>query len=629
MSLSLPIGFAFGQSTEASAVLYTPQTDQFPLMKVYLDAQNSQGNFVHGLQPSSITLLENGQPVAVQNLREERVGVQFVVVINPGDTFLGRDTQGNTRYDTILAALVEWARRRLGSTVDDLSIVVTEGPSQTHLPNALELFYTLSSYRLPAKPIPTLESALQAVEIAADQPPRPGMERAVLLITSPLSGDQTINIQNLIARAKQERVRIYIWLVAPTPSLNSQSAYDLIEIANQTMGQLTTISTPLNIPSPETILEPLRDVYTLSYISQIRQGGEQQLQAEIQWGDTVLKTPTLTFSFDLQPPNPAFISPPAEITRQLPQTASGEPDQKAKTDQLQPSELPLNLLIDFPDGRSRPIVLARFWVDGAVMEEKTQPPFDRVVWDLRPYERSGQHILQVEVIDQMGLSGKTIETPVYVKVNRPISSPLKFLNQNLPIIAILTVVFSAAVLVLALVMGGRLMPTPLRLSQRLGNPRKARSDPLTQPVPIRPLPASSTAVKRPASGSARPSQPTPTVFAVLTPLGTSSEAPTVIPYPMATEELTIGKNPTRVSLVIDDPSIEGFHARLVRQAEGRFRLYDAGTLSGTWVNYTPVSQEGINLEQGDIVHFGRVGFRFLIKEKLSSAPLSTPDKEAH
>lgn len=606
---------ASAQNAEPSAILYTPQTDLFPLMKVYLDTQNAQGDFIHGLQPSNITLLENGQPVAVQDLREERVGVQLVMVINPGDTFLQRDTQGNTQYDQILVSLVEWARRRLGSTVDDLSILVTDGPRQTHLSNALELLYTLSSYYLPANPVPSLDSLYQAVEIAAETPPRQGMEKAVLFITSPLSGDQTINIQNLIARAKQDRVRIYIWLVAPSSLLNSQSAYDLIELSNQTMGKLTTISTPLNIPSPETILEPLRDVYTLTYQSQIRNGGDQQMQAEIIFGEQSIKTPTLAFQLNLTAPDLAFISPPAEITRKVQEAAPQENTETTRSKALQPEELPLSLLIDFPDGRSRSIVLTRFIVDGNVIEEKTTPPFDRVVWDLRSYERSGQHIIQAEVTDQFGLSAKTIETPIYIKVNRPIQSPLTFLNQNLPIIAIITVVFSAAILVLVLVMGGRLHPASLRLSQRLNTQRKARNDPLTQPIPIAPLPPPASPPKRPAPLPAKPTQPTPTVFAYLSRLSESPNDDTVVPFPMVTEELTIGRNPGRVLLVVDDASVEALHARLVRNEDGRFRIYDAGTMTGTWVNYTPVSKEGVNLEQGDLIHFGRVGFRFIIKDK--------------
>jgi pSer/pThr/pTyr-binding forkhead associated (FHA) protein len=47
---------------------------------------------------------------------------------------------------------------------------------------------------------------------------------------------------------------------------------------------------------------------------------------------------------------------------------------------------------------------------------------------------------------------------------------------------------------------------------------------------------------------------------------------------------------------------------------GAFRLADEGSTAGTWVNYTPVSHEGTRLEHGDLIHFGRVGYRFMLKE---------------
>jgi pSer/pThr/pTyr-binding forkhead associated (FHA) protein len=83
---------------------------------------------------------------------------------------------------------------------------------------------------------------------------------------------------------------------------------------------------------------------------------------------------------------------------------------------------------------------------------------------------------------------------------------------------------------------------------------------------------------------------------------------------MVTDKLTIGSNATQNLLVIDDSTVEGFHARLERQADGKFRLYDLGSLMGTWVNYTPVSQEGVNVEDGDLIHIGRVGFRFRVRQ---------------
>jgi len=91
---------------------------------------------------------------------------------------------------------------------------------------------------------------------------------------------------------------------------------------------------------------------------------------------------------------------------------------------------------------------------------------------------------------------------------------------------------------------------------------------------------------------------------------------------MVTDKLTIGSNATQNLLVIDDSTVEGFHARLERQPDGKFRLYDLGSLMGTWVNYTPVSQEGVTVEDGDLIHIGRVGFRFRVRRSSPNVTLA-------
>jgi predicted component of type VI protein secretion system len=110
--------------------------------------------------------------------------------------------------------------------------------------------------------------------------------------------------------------------------------------------------------------------------------------------------------------------------------------------------------------------------------------------------------------------------------------------------------------------------------------------------------------KRPVSAEAS---------AFLSPLSETNELLAASPIPLAGEELTMGSDPHRSMLVLEDPSIEALHARLIRQADGVFRLCDEGSVAGTWVNYTPVSKGGTLLAHGDMIHIGRAGFRFTLR----------------
>jgi pSer/pThr/pTyr-binding forkhead associated (FHA) protein len=102
----------------------------------------------------------------------------------------------------------------------------------------------------------------------------------------------------------------------------------------------------------------------------------------------------------------------------------------------------------------------------------------------------------------------------------------------------------------------------------------------------------------------------PNASAYLAYLAEAGEKPAASPISIAVDELTFGLDPSLATVVLDDPSVEGLHARLIRQEDGSLRLVDEGSVAGTWVNYTPVASEGQVLEHGDLVHFGRVGFRF-------------------
>jgi pSer/pThr/pTyr-binding forkhead associated (FHA) protein len=149
------------------------------------------------------------------------------------------------------------------------------------------------------------------------------------------------------------------------------------------------------------------------------------------------------------------------------------------------------------------------------------------------------------------------------------------------------------------------------MSQRLSSPRKVSHDPLSQTVSISPLPTRSFPQKPPPNLNITNQNPSP-VYAYLTPLTGENSDKTTPPYPITASETVIGKRSGAVQYLINDPSVDALHARLIRLENGRFRLYDNGSLYGTWVNYTPISQEGTNLEDGDLIHFGKVGFRFRI-----------------
>ena len=188
-------------------------------------------------------------------------------------------------------------------------------------------------------------------------------------------------------------------------------------------------------------------------------------------------------------------------------------------------------------------------------------------------------------------------------------SPLRVLSRNRTAIAGIVVAVSGAVLLLVLILGGRLRPGFLRDYRR----RNKRSDPVTQPVQVNQeqttLPRA-TWINRIQWPRGRISSKS---FAQLVPLTDSNQEETYPPIVITSETATFGSDAGKADQIVNDGSVEGLHARLERESKGVFRLSDEGSTAGTWVNYAPISSGGVILEQGDLIHIGRVGFRFMMR----------------
>ncbi len=604
-----------GAQTTASAILFPPQTQSFPRITTFMDVHDAQTSFVHGVQASEVQIIENGRSLPVVELRELRPGVQIVLALNPGPPFGIRDSQGISRYEFIRDALLDWAKVRRGSSIDDLSLLISAGPEISHVSDTTELVSALGSYQPDSdNASPGLEILLRAIDIAADATPRAGMERAVLLVTPPLEGDISFGLQELISRAALLRVHVFVWLVASQQAFESQPAILLSRLSEQTGGQFFTFSGIEDIPNPEGYFEELRDIYQITYDSKITQGGSQELAVEIRHGEQVITSPSLTFDFELSPPDPAFIFPSLEISRSIPAERRKNFWEQVNPVDLKPDEQEIQVLIDFPDGRRRPLVRTTLYVDGVVVEENNEPPFEYFRWDLSAYTDSSQHILQVEAVDSLGMNGTSIELPVQVNIDLPKPNPLSALFVNWPVLAGLAALLAGAIALLTLILTGRIRPHRLATFGLSGRRLIRKAKPPQPDATRAQRPRLETGGRYLPNWVNRLQWPqrrlNPNAYAYLTYLSDVVEKHGSTPISITADEITFGLDPSLATQVLEDPSVEGLHARLIRSEDGSILLVDQGSVAGTWVNYTEVPEGGRVLEHGDLIHFGRVGFRF-------------------
>lgn len=603
-SLLLVILFIGGLTLPARAQgaarveLYDLQTGSFPTMTATLDVFDAAGGFVTGLNAGQISVLEDEQSRPLDSLQELQPGAGFVIAFNPGPVFANRDANGVSRCDKLLAALHDWALARPALLSDDVSLVTTDGLTSLHMMESRVFLNTLVAYQPQPRTItPSLGVLSQALDIVAGPAAQSGAKRAILFVTPLPDSDMLATLQSLTARAVQLGIHVYVWMVAPKDFFFTSGATALKDLAIQTGGLAFAFSGVENLPDLETYLAPLRHTYTLTYTSGIHTPGSHKLAIQVAVNGQTLVSSPVSFDMNVQPPNPILVSLPEQITRQSVEALTSGALMFA------PSNHVVEIIIEFPDNHPRPLVRTILYVDGKIAAVNTTAPYDKFTWNLGGFTSSGQHNLQVEAVDILGLSKVSLGVPVTVTVIQPQRGLQVFLMHNQLWIAGGAVLLAGAALALILVVGSR----SRRVSGAARRQERRKSlDPVTQPI----LPR--TEKRAAALPWAQRGKSAPAYLVRLKGDGQPVTAPPIL---LTGSEMTFGASPTQATHVLDDPSISPLHARLRREQDGEFYLQDQHSTAGTWVNYDALTETSPRrLQHGDIIHMGQLAYRFLLNK---------------
>lgn len=586
-------------------------TDAFPKMTTYLEVRDEGGRFVSGLKAGEVTILEDEKTLAVDELTALTPGVQWVVAINPSTAFAPRDSQGKSRYDDVAAALVAWAVSNTSQT-DDLSLLMNGMENVTHLTNPMAWADAVAAAPSDHRNATSnLQLLAQAISLAAASPVREGMGRAVLFITPNPEQNEVATLESLGQQAQDSGVRLFVWMVTSEAYFTTQPAVALQQIAFSTGGQFFAYSGTEPIPDPETYLEPLRHIYALSYSSKLTSQGEHTFAVEINTPTFSATSPASTFNLDVLPPNPILVSPPGDLYR------SALTD--ARTNQLTGytnDSQNLDILIEFPDGFERPLVRTTLYINGKIADENTAAPFDHFTWDLSQITESGKFELQVEAVDTLGLSSISLPNTVDVTVQTLPQGFAAEISRQGSVVSAVVVLLSGAVLIFVMVMVMRRRHNPTQTGQwKKRKPRKLGKKEVKAPKSDdaqRKLPGWAQIPWPHPQARGRAPEPVAYLERVYDPNSLEASTPTQ-PIPILNNVVTLGADPTKATLILEEPSIAPQHARLRRDREGNFFVLDHNTVAGTWINFTQANGKEIRIEHGDLIHLGRVGFRFRMK----------------
>ncbi len=599
--------FAPVKGQSGSVVISGPvEVDHFPTIRFYLDVWNAEGNFASDLKTEDIEIVENGQALPAKSIVVEKTGLQVIVALNPSAA-LATQVGGISEYARLVQGLSGWAQSQPADTLDDFSLSTPTGLFAIRTRNPQEFKQALTEYQPDlAKAQPSLNSISQALDLATDPLGRPLMKRSILFITAALPAVQAATLPDLAIRAQEIGVQVNVWLVGQAAASTEGVQDPLEQFAISSGGKFSRIIPSAPLPEIEPVFQPLRQTYAVQYQSAIKKSGANRLSVKVL--PEGAQSAEQHFDLRVDPPNPIFLSPPAQVERSWEKTGVNK-----ETYDLKPDTVSLQILIEFPDQHPRAIKATRLYVNGELVAENTTEPFDRFDWSIVDVESPTRSLLRVEVVDEIELNGTSSEIPVDILVDQPVKTSVLSRLSERGLIAILAMFASGMVLVLILT----LTNTQRRLRwKRQKADKKLEKDPVTQPVPVKPV---STLRRRFGFSRKRKKEPRPAALprpsapgapARLVALDENEQPVTGGSIPLTYQEITFGSDPKRATHWINSPTVDGLHARLYYNVGEGFFLADQDSTAGTWINYAPVTPAGAHLEHDDLIHIGKVLFRF-------------------
>src|SRR6185503_1139127 len=167
-----------------------------------------------------------------------------------------------------------------------------------------------------------------------------------------------------------------------------------------------------------------------------------------------------------------FISPPLQITRQPPA------EDPYNAELLLPAQQLIEIIVEFPDGHTRELKQTSLYVDGQLVAENTSEPFEKFIWDLSSYEKSGHHEIIVKAEDILGLQKSSMGIPITLTVMQP-PRGIQALLARYRSYLVLGAIGLAGLALLVILLRGRVGG---ELFKGRRATRKRFEDPLTQPV---------------------------------------------------------------------------------------------------------------------------------------------------
>lgn len=590
---SLSIGVVHAQYS-AYAEITPPSLNTFPELVFYLDAFGPEGEFLSGLTKDQITLLENGNNLTPVSARVLPTPLNFILSINSSPSLGNRDALGVTRYEKVVNHITAWAAGLSESNRDQFTITWNGGTIASELDKSAWTEKIITFDIRSRESIGSMDALGYALDQAEKIPAKPGVKRSVLLISGRLSVAEQTALLPLIDRAVASQTRVYVIITDAVDYQALPSVTSLNEIAIRTGGRTFFFSGAEQLPNLNQWFGTLSQVYEITYLSEIREPGAQSLSVQIDNQGLILSSNLVSFDLKLAPANVALLSAPIEVTRD-------DPKRRFDLKYYLPTEVSLQILVEYPDGRKRGITYSELIVDGEVVASNMDEPFDRFVWDVSGYIASADHHVSVRLVDAFGLEATSTEVPILVTVVPPPGGFLAVLLTNR---------LASGLTAISILLGFALWLVSRRKARITASLNEKKVEPVVEQKPLEPVPPPIVTAPIPVESTAGfESAPLTNFSAWLVPLNDEDQPSGEDRFTFKEFPLKVGSDPIN-EIVLEDRSVAKVHALIERDVDGTITVSDQKTLTGTWVDHQSVHGKGKALSHGCLLHFGRVGYRY-------------------
>ncbi len=538
--------------------------------------------------PANVEIIEDGQSITPSLLEEQYQGMHFAVAINPDSSLSIRGGDSKPYNLAIIDALKtigpepENARNNRHSFFSNPEISLVETDDYTAWAALFADFETIPQ---------DISASLSSLELAVSALDHSSLtlDTVLVYVTPYLDYRLLPEFYALIEQVGQLGVKTQVWMVMSPRVLASSYVTDMQTALQNIGGTFTPLTGTEIVPDPRTYMEGKGRTFTAYYQSQIRTSGEFELQVRANFDQSpTLQSSPAVLSLNVQPTRLSFINPVDTLEILYNNDKS-----------FQPALLPLEVLIEFPDGYPRSILNSTLFVNGEQITTNSQPPYGSFVLDLAGYVEETELELEVRLQDEFGLQGRTPVQTIALDVLKPENGLEKsWFTSPWLWFALLALAGTIAFLVFK-------KPFPKKKTAEEEVKSDPRPDKVAEKAPLStPLPEK--------------------IFGNLTRLDPDQTPSAEKPHLLTKEVTLIGRDPMLANLILENPSIEPLHAEIHFFPDGRIRLTDFNSTSGTYVNFKPVGAHGTSLQHADLVHLGTLLFRF---NSVTRTQISSPKSD--